>query len=133
MSIFEDFYEKEKFIANRKTRKNYPRAYRLWRNRIMKFLAHCDRQRIFQLKQIQQAHYDSFIAHISKNRSARTIMDWKYAIAEFAERAYLNISVNTSLGKHAARREQKAFKKLVSYFDPDTSRKIIEILGDLIT
>jgi hypothetical protein len=132
MSIFEDFYEKEKFIANRKTRKNHPRAYRLWRNRIVKFLNHCDRQQIYALKQIRQVHYDSFIANISKTRSARTISDWKYAIAEFAERGHLNIAVNTSPKQNAARREKKAFKKLLNHFDPDTSRKIIGILGDLI-
>ena len=132
MSIFEDFYKKEKNIGNRRIRKNNPRQYTLWRNRIMKFLNHCDRQHVYRITDIRQEHYDGFVAHIGKVRSPSTLRDWKYALAEFVERAHLNISVQTSPSKQQAKRKQKAYRRLAGHFDDQTARKIVSILDGLI-
>jgi len=132
MSIFEDFHHKESYIGNRRTRKNNPRQYTLWRNRIMKFLTHCDGQHVYRISDIRQKHYDGFMAHIAKGRSPSTIRDWKYALAEFVQRAHLNIAVQTSPSKQQAKRKQKAYRRLSSHFDDRTARKIVSILEELI-
>jgi len=132
MSIFEDFYRKESFIGNRKTRKNSPRQYRLWRNRILRFLEHCDRQHVFRISDIRQSHYEGFMAHIGKGKSPSTMRDWKYALAEFVQRAHLNITVQTSPMKQQARHRKKAYQRLIGHFDENTTRQIITILDGII-
>jgi hypothetical protein len=132
MSIFEDFYEKEHFIGDRKVRKNKHNVYRLWRNRIIKFLEHCDRQHIFRIADIKQSHYDTFIAHISKTRSKTTIRDWKYSLAVFVTRSHLNILIQTSPKKQKNKRRRKIYNKLLNNFDFNTTQKIMDILEGYI-
>ena len=132
MSIFEDFYEKERFIANRKTRKQKPQVYRLWRNRVLKFLEFCDGQHLYRISDISQIHYDSFIAHISKTKSKSTIRDWKYALSFFIWRSHLPIKVQTSPLRQASKRKNRAFKRLIIHFDNKTTTMILDILDELI-
>ena len=132
MSIFEDFYKKEKNIGNRRTRKNSPSQYRLWRNRVKRFLEHCDRQHVYRITDIRQEHYNGFMAHIGKGRSPSTVKDWKYALAEFVQRAHLNITVQTSPAKQQAKRIQRAYRRLAGHFDAETAKRIVSLLEGII-
>jgi hypothetical protein len=132
MSLFEDFYRKERFIANRKTKKHNIRAYRLWRNRVLTFLEFCDSQHVFKINDISQRHYDSFIAHISKNKSPATVRDWKYALAYFVSRSHLDVKIQTSPRKQNSKRQTRAYHRLRAVFDLKTTRHILEILNGLL-
>lgn len=132
MSIFEDFYNKEKFIADRRIKKNQPSAYKLWRNRVIAFLDFCDQQQVFQIRDVRQKHYEEFIARISLNKSSYTLRDWKYALDLFFVRAHLDIRVQTSPRKQAAKRRNRARSRLIKHFDKNTTETIMRILDGLI-
>jgi hypothetical protein len=132
MGIFEDFYTKERFIANRRQRKKSHAAYRLWRNRIIKFLEFCEQQHIFLITDIRQIHYDGFIAHLSKTRSSATLRDWKYALAYFFKRSHLPIRVQTSPRKQKAQTRHRAYLRLRNEFGEKLARKIVDRLDGLI-
>jgi hypothetical protein len=82
--MLSSFYQKESFIADRRIRKCNPKVYALWRNRVVKFLGHCDGQHVFLIRDIAQCHYDGFIAHLAKDSRPSTLRDWKYALASFS-------------------------------------------------
>ena len=132
MGIKDDFSRKETWIADRGKRKNYPEAYKLWRNRILFFLDFCDQKKIFLISDIKNKDYEDFIRKISIDRSARTVSDWKYALKEFFERAELPIKVRTSPKKQFEKRLGKIRSRLLTEYDKKTSEEILQLISDIL-
>ena len=132
MGIKDDFLGKETWIADRAKRKNYPEAYKLWRNRINSFLDFCGQRKISLISDINSKDYEDFIRKISKDRSARTVSDWKYALKEFFERAGLPIKVNTSPKKQSEKRIRKIRARLLIKYDKKTSEEILQMIEDVL-
>ena len=128
MGIKDDFLGKEGWIADRAKRKNRSEAYKLWRNRVLSFLDFCGQRKVFLISDIKTKDYGDFIRKISKDRSARTVSDWKYALKEFFERARLSINVRTPPKKQFEKRLGKIRARLLTKYDEKTSKDILQMI-----
>jgi site-specific recombinase XerD len=87
------------------------------KQKVLKFLAFCEKQGIKRIKDIEEKHFRQFVAEELNNLAIETKRKYLLALKEFFERAHLSIKVNPS--RNIKRTKEKKLIKLLSILGID--------------